>query len=638
VMNYCKYRIIPRAIRTVVGKPSLSSSTASRRWGSGTCSGRKMSGHASGTAGNWLDRTPISFACTACGKCCQGPTNVFINEAEANAISGALGITKFEFMRQYTEDRSTADGLLTSLKSKSQMNNSGVDFPDTINDRKEECVFLDGKKCSVYDVRPTGCRTYPFWPHILLGEAEWSEEASRCEGITLPVAGSLPLNAPVVSSDVAVRNLIVHNVHKRGLGPDWDYEDSIEFLSETEKSSAGLIDDFRQEFFETHNSNILFENSNIRVVDTTTPLASDAAGDAEIGDAADVADEESAETKLVTVRRLEFKDSLNITQSTTQLIDDNSGFRVADHSKIVMPVHAVMSAMLERQMLDIQRSLRAQPRPANTESFVRRSQTSLCGSVIGAGGCLLPMHLLHSWTRINSVNKLTVRCSIDAVDCNESILVAAKDFFGAKFEPPLSSSQNLERSDNMLGALKPVLSTGEEYLSSLPINERFHFMILDTFESCGSVDGERIHRAPSSKLAEEDALSRAIRYVTSQNGIWSGNGSQNNVQHGLLLINALGPDEWIDEILANVTNAARHVKDSINDGTEIAVTSIKVNDSPNRVICVSTHALVTADENAVDMGNNTCSADEQTDPAVNDWGEVLGVPAEIAVVEDCIFV
>lgn len=55
-----------------------------------------------------------------------------------------------------------------------------------------DCVFLKEKKCTIYPVRPTQCRTYPWWPCQLKSEKEWVEAADFCEGINHPDAETIP--------------------------------------------------------------------------------------------------------------------------------------------------------------------------------------------------------------------------------------------------------------------------------------------------------------------------------------------------------------------------------------------------------------------------------------------------------------
>ena len=49
------------------------------------------------------------------------------------------------------------------------------------------CIFLRGHQCSIHDVKPTICATYPFRNEALWSGVDWNAEAQFCEGIT-PVA------------------------------------------------------------------------------------------------------------------------------------------------------------------------------------------------------------------------------------------------------------------------------------------------------------------------------------------------------------------------------------------------------------------------------------------------------------------
>jgi Fe-S-cluster containining protein len=45
-----------------------------------------------------------------------------------------------------------------------------------------DCVFWQ-EGCTVYQVRPLQCRTYPFWSRILASRAAWDAEAAECPGM-----------------------------------------------------------------------------------------------------------------------------------------------------------------------------------------------------------------------------------------------------------------------------------------------------------------------------------------------------------------------------------------------------------------------------------------------------------------------
>ena len=46
-----------------------------------------------------------------------------------------------------------------------------------------DCEFLTDKGCSIYEVRPLQCRTYPFWPHVFDDKALFEEEKKACPGL-----------------------------------------------------------------------------------------------------------------------------------------------------------------------------------------------------------------------------------------------------------------------------------------------------------------------------------------------------------------------------------------------------------------------------------------------------------------------
>ena len=39
------------------------------------------------------------------------------------------------------------------------------------------------RQCSVYEVRPLQCRTWPFWPENLWSKKTWDHAAKRCHGM-----------------------------------------------------------------------------------------------------------------------------------------------------------------------------------------------------------------------------------------------------------------------------------------------------------------------------------------------------------------------------------------------------------------------------------------------------------------------
>lgn len=114
----------------------------------------------------WIDG--LEFSCTQCGQCCCGePGIVYFNPEEFEKLVEHLGKTKNldretiirEYMWPYRDSYTARD-----------------DFPDG------HCIFFD-KGCTVYEVRPSQCRDFPFWRCNLSTIADWNETAHRCPGI-----------------------------------------------------------------------------------------------------------------------------------------------------------------------------------------------------------------------------------------------------------------------------------------------------------------------------------------------------------------------------------------------------------------------------------------------------------------------
>jgi hypothetical protein len=59
------------------------------------------------------------------------------------------------------------------------------------------CVFYDGSVgCTIYEGRPTQCRTWPFWPEIVRRGRSWNRAARNCPGMNRG-----PLHSPETIRD-----------------------------------------------------------------------------------------------------------------------------------------------------------------------------------------------------------------------------------------------------------------------------------------------------------------------------------------------------------------------------------------------------------------------------------------------------
>lgn len=112
----------------------------------------------------------LYFECTQCGRCCSGPTEgyIWVTSPEIKLIADFLKI-KPEHVRQKYLRRV---GLRTTVIEQSNT---------------KDCMFLQRingqKRCTIYSVRPSQCRTWPFWSDNLANTDEWNRAAQRCSGI-----------------------------------------------------------------------------------------------------------------------------------------------------------------------------------------------------------------------------------------------------------------------------------------------------------------------------------------------------------------------------------------------------------------------------------------------------------------------
>jgi len=112
----------------------------------------------------------LHFDCLQCGQCCGGaPGCVYVSEEDLRIIADYLNMPVEDF---------TAQCLRKIRRGFSLIERAGGD-----------CIMLQDKKCRIYPVRPTQCRTWPFWPSNLAGPRAWQRAARRCPGI-----GSGPLH------------------------------------------------------------------------------------------------------------------------------------------------------------------------------------------------------------------------------------------------------------------------------------------------------------------------------------------------------------------------------------------------------------------------------------------------------------
>jgi len=113
----------------------------------------------------------LAFECIRCGRCCAGPGEgyVWVRPEEIEAAAEHLGMSVEEFRQRYTRRVGRRVSLIEDQATK-------------------DCIFLSRDEkglpmCLIYPVRPTQCRTWPFWPTNLISPAAWNLAGIRCPGI-----------------------------------------------------------------------------------------------------------------------------------------------------------------------------------------------------------------------------------------------------------------------------------------------------------------------------------------------------------------------------------------------------------------------------------------------------------------------
>ncbi len=110
----------------------------------------------------YYDSEPLEFECTQCGACCTRAGVVFLTPDDLERIAAHFDVTVPEAVRAWFD---------------------GEDDPVITVDDDLGCPFYQDEKCTIHEVKPIQCATYPFWPEVVGTPEAWWVEAAECEGI-----------------------------------------------------------------------------------------------------------------------------------------------------------------------------------------------------------------------------------------------------------------------------------------------------------------------------------------------------------------------------------------------------------------------------------------------------------------------
>jgi Fe-S-cluster containining protein len=113
----------------------------------------------------------LQFACQGSGKCCTSHGEfgfVYLSLKDRKALALFHGLSERDFRLLYCRQ---VDGFWA-------LKDAG---PKQAN--PNDCQFLKDKRCTVYEARPTQCRTWPFWPEVM-NPRKWKKDVEAfCPGV-----------------------------------------------------------------------------------------------------------------------------------------------------------------------------------------------------------------------------------------------------------------------------------------------------------------------------------------------------------------------------------------------------------------------------------------------------------------------
>ena len=118
----------------------------------------------------------IQFECQGSGQCCVSHGEygfVYVTAADRKRMAALRGISTDAFTKQFCVKEEGLFRLLDGEPVKLT--------PDA--KAAKPCIFLENKRCAVYQARPAQCRTWPFWPETMSAKAWTKDVAKFCPGV-----------------------------------------------------------------------------------------------------------------------------------------------------------------------------------------------------------------------------------------------------------------------------------------------------------------------------------------------------------------------------------------------------------------------------------------------------------------------
>jgi len=218
----------------------------------------------------WADQG-LNFKCTGCGKCCQNEGEVWMDPTEFSSVASYLNISIQSLLGGYTEKIDLGWAKMANSI-------------DSVSGKQDKCIFLgdDRKTCTIYPVRPNQCRTYPWWPRLLVNESTWLAEAvipdgalegrkwtyedAGCEGINSNEA--VTVSPLVISRNTRLSTLYGSMLHTNQILKENEEKENFvtkaEIIQAVTKSTKGWVQDFIVKYDLLPFAESISPNKNIR--------------------------------------------------------------------------------------------------------------------------------------------------------------------------------------------------------------------------------------------------------------------------------------------------------------------------------------------------------------------------------------
>jgi len=247
----------------------------------------------------------------------------------------------------------------------------------------------------------------------------------------------------------------------------------------------------------SHFSRVLFQENDVSVVEYSLPASELADGTLE--------DTVADDSHLATFRKLIFSTSPTVTQSLVRIENEKVSL-----NHLLLVIHRFMAS-------------------ASLAIISQRRCRTTNILVLGAGGCVVPSHILATNLVLRLKNENTqFSVKIDAVEPSSAVLRVAQEYFGAKFVP----------SDDVHGLTLHNVDGGT-FLSSAVTESKYDVVIVDAAED--EIVRNTNSVLISTKVPPQSIISAfpvLLRSISKDNGI--------------LVINVFGEENRARDILTQM--------------------------------------------------------------------------------------